>query len=96
MSMIPVTQSELEVKFPQAFAALPEPYQADSCLEFYIDCNSNICCAPKADQVNILGNWECMFDAIQREWILIPIYPGWNDVREAAYNDWSPFPSDNG
>ena len=31
-----LTQGEVAKFFPKAFAALPEPYQNDSCLDFYV------------------------------------------------------------
>ena len=42
---------------PKAFAALPEAYQADDCLEFlFID--NYIVAKPKQDQIPALGSWE--------------------------------------
>lgn len=71
MTTLLVSQTEIETKFPEAFSALPEPYQADSCLEFYLDWNGNLCCSPKAEETPILGSWESLFDPVKQEWITI-------------------------
>lgn len=52
---------ELASKHPKAFDALPEPYQADSCLEFY-ESNGRVFARPCVDQLSILGNWTAMFN----------------------------------
>lgn len=57
---------ELSDKFPKEYAALPEPYQNDDCLEFIID-NGVIYCRPDRSQVSVLGNWVSVFDG--HEWI---------------------------
>ena len=56
-----MTLNELEKKFPEAFAALPEPYQADSCLEFGVDDFGILYARPIASQVAHLGNWTAHF-----------------------------------
>lgn len=66
-----ILQSQLQVEYPQAYLALPIPYQNDSCLEFYQDCNKNLCAGPKEDQVSALGEWEAYFDIEKGEWIAI-------------------------
>lgn len=59
---------------PKAFAALPEAYQADDCLEFFMGRikrigRTFIMCRPKKDQESILGNWSCMFIPEQQRWV---------------------------
>jgi hypothetical protein len=66
-----INQAQLMVEFPQAFAALPEPYQSDSCLDFYQDCNYNLCCSPAEGQSFALGEWEAVFNSDKGEWIAI-------------------------
>jgi hypothetical protein len=66
-----VSQAEFQDKFCDAFAALPEAYQADHCLEFYVDCNGGLCCAPLESQVSALGNWESVFDPHKNEWFTV-------------------------
>ncbi len=66
-----ILQAQLQLEYPQAFQALPESYQADSCLDFYQDCNYNLCCGPKEDQVSALGEWEAVFDIEKGEWLAI-------------------------
>ena len=60
---------QLRYTQPQAFAALPEPYQEDDWLMFYIDINGNLNAVPDEVNVAILGDWEMMFDANSNEWV---------------------------
>lgn len=60
---------ELASKYPEAFAALPIPYQNDDCLEFYLDEDGFTCCKPAPGQEQILGNWECCFDPVVNMWV---------------------------
>ena len=60
---------QLRYTRPQAFAALPEPYQEDDCLMFYIDINGNLNAVPDEDNVAILGDWEMMFDSTSEAWV---------------------------
>lgn len=46
----------------EAFDALPEPYKADSCLEFWLNDRGVLYCAPKKDQEFALGRWHAYFD----------------------------------
>jgi hypothetical protein len=66
-----ITQNQLVEQYSQAYLALPIPYQNDSCLDFYQDCNRNLCCGPKEDQVSALGEWEAVFDIEKGEWVAI-------------------------
>ncbi len=54
-------------KYPEAFNALPEPYQADDCLEYQI-ISGLILCYPKSDQEIALGNWVAFFRPKNRTW----------------------------
>lgn len=69
--MTPITQTELLVSFPEAFNALPESYQSDSCLDFYFDCNKNLCCGPKREEVPVLGEWEAVYCTNEKTWMAI-------------------------
>lgn len=51
----------LQENHPEAFNALPEPYQADSCLEFGTD-EYGLWCAPIESERAVLGDWECVFE----------------------------------
>lgn len=60
-------------EYPAAFAALPEAYQADDCLEFLIDRyktfnGSEIYCQPKEDQIAVVGHWVSFYDKESQEW----------------------------
>jgi hypothetical protein len=58
---------QLAHKNPKAFAALPEPYQADSCLTFY-NRNGTLYCKPAHGQERILGKWRCQYVAKYDNW----------------------------
>lgn len=45
---------------PKAFEALPEPYRADSCLEFYSR-GEDWFCRPIAGEEGNLGVWDSIF-----------------------------------
>lgn len=49
-----LTQSEVVKQHADAFKALPECYQADSCLVFFI-CDGILFCCPEQDQEYALG-----------------------------------------
>jgi hypothetical protein len=58
---------QLAHKDPKAFLALPDPYQADSCLTFYRR-NGKLYCKPLKDQVHILGRWRAVFNRRMDNW----------------------------
>lgn len=62
--------SELRHSHPQAYADLPEPYQADDCLVFFIDGDGNLRCCPDENQVHILGDWEAVYNPTEGSWTL--------------------------
>lgn len=57
-----------------AYEALPEPYQSDSCLLFWSE-DGVLHCRPKDDQIQALGSWVYYFNDLEG-----PGYPpyGWN------------------
>src|SRR3972149_2433857 len=65
-SLIP--QDKFASDFSEAFAALPEAYQADSCLEFFVN-DGGLLCRPKPDQVFALGRWVSQYDPGKKEWV---------------------------
>ena len=40
----PVSMQEVVDVYPEAYKALPECYQADSCLSFFVDINGHLAC----------------------------------------------------
>lgn len=64
----------LAKNYPDAFNALPEPYQNDDCLEFFID-SGVLYSRPKKGQESILGNWVAEFYSYpdEKEWVVSPI-----------------------
>jgi hypothetical protein len=44
--------NELRDKYPGAYNALPEAYQNDNCLTFFLDINNNLCA-----EYNMGGEW---------------------------------------
>jgi len=38
-----LTTEQMQERFSAAYEALPETYKADSCLEFFLDVNDNLC-----------------------------------------------------
>lgn len=56
---------ELARKHPEAFAALPEAYQADNCLTFDL-IGGELYCWPGAGQQEALGVWTMKY--INGEW----------------------------
>lgn len=62
---------ELHDRFPFAYRGLPEPYQNDSCLEFYEDCNGNLIARATEDQKPILGEEEWMWMPLSMTWASI-------------------------
>lgn len=67
MSAKQLTQTELMHQFPKAFAALPEAYQADSCLEFFL-LDGWLTCGPKEDQEDMLGAWVATYCPDHNTW----------------------------
>lgn len=58
---------QLAHKDPAAFRALPDPYQADSCLTFYRR-NGKLYCKPCKDQTYILGKWVARYNRKMDNW----------------------------
>lgn len=63
-----MTTLELAHKHPQAFKALPEPYQNDSCLEFGIDEFGRLWAKPKFGQGHALGFWVSYYNPAVQSW----------------------------
>ncbi len=57
----------LESEYPEAYKALPEPYQADSCLEFCIDGLELLAYAAQG-QEQAIGETVWHFDFDQLVW----------------------------
>ena len=55
---------ELQLRFPEAYNALPESYQNDSCLEFFLDANNYLCA-----EYDLGG--EFLFDLASKKWLEI-------------------------
>lgn len=69
-----MTQREFSRACPRAFEMLPSAYRGDDCLEFYYRyvpqaARTLIFCAPREDQVDVLGDWECVYDSNAKQWI---------------------------
>lgn len=62
-----LTQSEVQSGWSKAFSGLPEPYQNDSCLEFWVD-DGTLYCRPAKGQEVALGDWECYWDLAIDAW----------------------------
>lgn len=62
--------SDVEARYPTAFYALPEPYQADSCLEFYVE-SGKLFAQPSKEERKVLGNWLASFSLLPAatEWV---------------------------
>jgi hypothetical protein len=59
----------LSREHPQAFNSLPEPYQADNCLVFWLDDQDfYLKCQPKEDQQFALGTWIAYYDHHDKKW----------------------------
>ncbi len=54
-------------EYPEAFNALPEPYQADDCLQYLIG-DKTIACQPKPDQELALGRFVYRYSAGKKIW----------------------------
>lgn len=65
--MAPRSTLELATTHPEAFAALPEGYQADDCLDYYEHWGI-LFCRPKASQVQALGHWEAFYEPKSKQW----------------------------
>jgi hypothetical protein len=59
---------ELEKQYPEAFKALPECYQADDCLEFYVDLDGSLMAIGKPGQEDILGELGWSFNPDTNQW----------------------------
>lgn len=66
----------LAYEHPEAFKALPEPYQNDNCLFFWVGKDNIIYCVPKKGQEFALGYWVYMYDAEGKEWIEVDFADG--------------------
>lgn len=55
---------------PEAFSALPEPYQADDCLLFFTK-EDKLHCVPNMENQWALGCWEAVYDADLHEWVSV-------------------------
>lgn len=53
------TIEQLELVYPAAYKALPEPYKNDSCLTFFIDNNGHLCAETDTDEEYVWfdGEW---------------------------------------
>lgn len=60
---------ELAKSHPEAFAALPDPYQADDCLVFELE-DGKLLAYPKQDQIFALGHWVAYYNTSAQEWVL--------------------------
>lgn len=62
-----LTQADVQRGWWKAFIGLPEPYQNDSCLRFWVDDGTLYCC-PKEGQEVALGSWEAYWDFALDAW----------------------------
>ncbi len=63
-----MTTLEFSEVCPEAFARLPEAYQADSVLFFYEE-NGFWFCEPEKEEIPILGKWVCYYETEENRWI---------------------------
>ncbi len=63
--MLEVTQTDVSVGWEDAYDSLPEAYQSDSCLEFYV---SNGVLFVRPLRTAGLGVWEAYFDHSMLHW----------------------------
>ena len=56
--------------FPEAFKALPEPYQNDDCLLFTFK-EQKLTAMPREDQTFALGEWEAIYDPSLKSWEIV-------------------------
>ncbi len=60
---------QLAQLYPDAFAALPDAYQNDTCLEFWVGMGSKgLFARPKKDQELALGRWVCIYVRKTNTW----------------------------
>lgn len=60
----------LQENHPEAFEALPEPYKADSCLEFCTNMHGSVFSRPVGNQVEVLGDWICRcVERVDKKWV---------------------------
>lgn len=59
----------LRKEHPEAFAALPGPYQNDSCLLFCYDLHGDLFAVPAPGQEEALGTCEWMFCPEENKWV---------------------------
>ncbi len=62
------TTLQFSKAFPEPFAALPEPYQNDSCLDFAVDDQGVVSCYPAKGQEEILGRWTAYYYPHLNNW----------------------------
>ncbi len=70
------TSTQFSETYPEAFAALPEPYQNDR-LEFS-DSGEHLICYPVPEQEPKLGRWVANYDTSRKEdkWkVIYPSFP---------------------
>lgn len=58
---------ELARQYPDAYEALPEPYQNDDCLEFSVK-EGKIYCEPAKGQEEWLGSWVAEYSSQSPCW----------------------------
>ena len=64
-----MTTLQFAAKYPEAYNALPSPYQNDNCLVFSgPDVFDRLFCNPRKNQVNVLGCWVAVFEPGSNEW----------------------------
>lgn len=56
--------------YKNAFNALPEPYQNDSCLEFWLQYD-RLYTQPKDAEKLVLGSWAARWDEVTQSWITL-------------------------
>lgn len=63
-SDISIPQDTVAEIYPEAFEALPEPYQNDHCLNFFVY-DGKLHCEP--DDA-VVGDWESVYDPTTKKW----------------------------
>ena len=67
-----LTIQDVSTRYPGAFSALPVVYQADSCLEFYVD-SGRLYARPSKAERQALGDWLAYYDLVHPS--------GWQESR---------------
>ncbi len=62
------TVEQLKKECPEAYNALPEPYQNDNCLDFRIYDNGTVIAMAKEGQEHALGTGSWQFDPDEGLW----------------------------